>query len=171
MGRAGSEGDYCFRSDPAEQEGQRYDWDELCDAPLGLPVELLNRVSDPGMPPIGDRGPTHEPVTSQKLRTTPVSQAERETDRRSSPSGETSRGVIGEQRDMSQAQETMRRSRIPTPDSRRTDATRDRKESTPKRDQRTEGSELTTRKGEVLPPQKMPGAGKNARTEDCTELQ
>ena len=117
---------------PAEQEGQRYDWDALCDAPLGLPGELPNRVSDPEMPPMGDRGSTHEWVTSQGPPMMPVSQAERETDRRSSTSGRTSRGVIGEWGDTSQAQETTQKSRILTPDPHRTDATRDRKEVTQK---------------------------------------
>ena len=58
---------------PAEQEGQRYD----CDTPLGLPVELLTRISDPGTPPLGDQGLVHEPVASQRIRMTPASQVER----------------------------------------------------------------------------------------------
>ena len=36
---------------PIESEDQKYDWDTLCDEPLGLPEELPARVSDPGTPP------------------------------------------------------------------------------------------------------------------------
>ena len=37
---------------PTLEENQMYDWDGQFDETLGLPIQLRNRVSDPGTPPV-----------------------------------------------------------------------------------------------------------------------
>ena len=37
---------------PTHEENQMYDWDGQFDETLGLPIQLRNRVSDPGTPPV-----------------------------------------------------------------------------------------------------------------------
>ena len=37
---------------PTLEENQMYDWDGQFDEMLGLPIQLRNRVSDPGTPPV-----------------------------------------------------------------------------------------------------------------------
>ena len=37
---------------PTLKENQMYDWDGQFDETLGLPIQLRNRVSDPGTPPV-----------------------------------------------------------------------------------------------------------------------
>ena len=37
---------------PTLDENQMYDWDGQFDEMLGLPIQLRNRVSDPGTPPV-----------------------------------------------------------------------------------------------------------------------
>ena len=39
---------------PTLEENQMYDWDGQFDEMLGLPIQLRNRVSDPGTPPVRD---------------------------------------------------------------------------------------------------------------------
>ena len=103
-----------------EQDGPRYDWDALYDAPLGLPIELPNRVSDPGTPPTGGRESTREPVTSQRSPSTPGSRSEKETDERNDPDEKAIRGTGGQRENTLPAPVTTRKSRIPTPDPRKT---------------------------------------------------
>ena len=38
---------------PTLEENQMYDWDGQFDEMLGLPIQLRNRVSDPGTPQLG----------------------------------------------------------------------------------------------------------------------
>ena len=37
---------------PTHEENQMYDWDGQFDDMLGLPIQLRNRVSNPGIPPV-----------------------------------------------------------------------------------------------------------------------
>ena len=37
---------------PTLEENQMYDWDGQFDETLGLPIQLRNRVSNPGTPPV-----------------------------------------------------------------------------------------------------------------------
>ena len=37
---------------PTHEENQMYDWDGQFNETLGLPIQLRNRVSDPGTPPV-----------------------------------------------------------------------------------------------------------------------
>ena len=47
---------------PTLKENQMYDWDGQFDETLGLPIQLRNRVSDPGTPPVraSPRAPRHD---------------------------------------------------------------------------------------------------------------
>ena len=108
------------RQASAEQDGPRYDWDALYDAPLGLPIELPNRVSDPRTPPTGGRESTRELVTSQRSPSTTGSRSEKETDERNDLDDHATRGTGGQRENTLPAPVTTRRSRIPTPDPRKT---------------------------------------------------
>ena len=47
---------------PTLKENQMYDWDGQFNEMLGLPIQLRNRVSDPGTPPVraSPRAPGHD---------------------------------------------------------------------------------------------------------------
>ena len=83
------------RQPSADQDRQRYDWDTLCDAPLGLPTELTNRVSDPGTPPTGGREVTRGPVSSQRPLSTLGFQSGKETNVGNNPDEQVSRETGG----------------------------------------------------------------------------
>ena len=108
------------RQASAEQDGPRYDWDALYDAPLGLPIELPNRVSNPGTPLTGGRESIREPATSQRPPLTPGSQSKKETDMRNDLDEQATRGTGGQRENTLPAPVTTQRSRIPTPDPRKT---------------------------------------------------
>ena len=101
-----------------ESEDQKYDWDALCDEPLGLPEELPARVSDPGTPPREGEETAPELLMPRGLLPTLV------------PPTEGRALIEGErhQKDGPHTQSTIRKSRIPTPTPRRTMAMRDNEE-------------------------------------------
>ena len=104
------------RQASAEQDGPRYDWDTLYDAPLGLPMELPNRVSNPGTPPTGGQDSTRGPATSPGSPSTPGSWS----DERDDLDEEATRETGGQRENTSWAPVITRRSMIPTPVPRKT---------------------------------------------------
>ena len=139
------------RQTSAEQDGQRYDWDALCDAPLGLPTELPNRVSDPGTPPIESRGVTRGPESAQKQMPSPKSRPGEAISVGNGPDGQVARGTGGRKEDTLPTQVTKRRSRIPIPVPRVSDTAIQDEGGQLGREQGYSGQEFTTREREVPP--------------------
>ena len=140
------------RQASTKQDGPRYDWDALYDAPLGLPIELPNRVSDPRTPPTGGRESTREPVTSQRSPSTPGSRLEKETEERNDLDEKAIRGTGGQRENTLPAPVTTRKSRIPTPDPHKTTLASHRKGGHLGRDEGCGEPGLTTADEEVRPP-------------------
>ena len=105
----------------------------------------------------------------QRLRLTPAAQAGRGTKVRSHPNGQTSRDDVGDWQNIPQAQVKTQRSRIPTPDPRRADAARDRREGYVKWDQGLEASEIATRGGDAHPQQEMFGTNTSDKVRPRTQ--
>ena len=136
----------------AEQDGPRYEWDAHYDAPLGLPTELPNRVSDPGIPPTGGQEPVREPVTTQRPPSTPGSPLEKETDVRNDLDEQATRGT-GEQRGHTlPALVTTQRSWIPILEPHKTTLVSHERGSRPGQEQGQDELGLMTEEREARPP-------------------